>query len=292
MIKYIKRKDLDVTKYDECIESSLQCRVYAFSWYLDIVADNWDVLVLNNYEAVMPIPWNSKFGLKYISQPFFCQQLNIYSLEVLKVEVLKDFFNHIPKWFLLIDINLGFKIDNPILKKQNFTLSISTEYAFLYQNYRKDRKKSLRKAAQGNLKYEDYDSKEKLIHLYKDVFDYLNMPEKYFNTINKVMEYCLAKNIGFTRNIVLNEELLCSGFFLKHNYRIYYLFAASSKKGKQYGATTYLLDSVIKEYSETNYILDFEGSSIPSIASFYKSFGSDLNHYYNYKSNVFKRIFL
>ena len=79
MIKYIKRRDLDITKYDACIENSIQSRIYALSWYLDVVADNWDVLVLNDYEAVMPIPWKQKFGLKYITQPYFCQQLTIYS---------------------------------------------------------------------------------------------------------------------------------------------------------------------------------------------------------------------
>lgn len=292
MIKYIKRKDIDINKYDACIENSIQSRVYAYSWYLDIVADNWDVLVLNDYEAVMPIPWKQKYFIKYITQPYFCQQLNVYSEEDLKNEVFRDFFNHIPKHFFLIDINLGFKIDIYVTKKQNFTLSLGADYASIYQNYRKDRKKSLRKAAQGNLKFVDFDTKETLINLYKNVFNFLDMSEKYFNTINKVMEYCLTNGKGFIRNIFLNEELLCSGFFLKYNNKIYYLFAASSKNGKQYGATTYLLDSVIKEYSETNYILDLEGSSIPSIANFYKSFGSDLNHYYNYKSNVVKRIFL
>ena len=54
MITYVKRKDLDVVKYDACITNSAQGSVYAFSWYLDIVADNWGVLVLDDYKAVMP----------------------------------------------------------------------------------------------------------------------------------------------------------------------------------------------------------------------------------------------
>ena len=53
MIQHIKRKDLDILKYDACIENSIQSRIYGFSWYLDIVADHWEVLVLDDYEAVM-----------------------------------------------------------------------------------------------------------------------------------------------------------------------------------------------------------------------------------------------
>ena len=52
MIHYVKREDLEVEKYNNCIENSIQSRIYAFSWYLDIVADYWDVLVLDDYKAV------------------------------------------------------------------------------------------------------------------------------------------------------------------------------------------------------------------------------------------------
>ena len=64
---YLSLDKIDEVKYNECIESAANSRIYAYSWYLDIVADNWDVLVLNDYEALMPLPWRSKFFIKYIS---------------------------------------------------------------------------------------------------------------------------------------------------------------------------------------------------------------------------------
>jgi hypothetical protein len=64
MIKYITRVDLDVKKYDDCIEKSKNTRIYAYSFYLDIVTNSWDVLVLNDYEYVMPITWNRKYLIK------------------------------------------------------------------------------------------------------------------------------------------------------------------------------------------------------------------------------------
>ncbi len=292
MIKYVKRKDLDVVKYDACITNSAQSRVYAFSWYLDIVADNWGVLVLDDYETVMPLPWNSKFGLRYITQPYFCQHLNIYSNQTTSEIIVDDFFKAIPIYFVLMSLNLGININNKnIITKNNYTLSLNKPYLKNYKNYRKDRKKSLRKATEAKLIYKDFENKNELINLYKNIFGFLNMPQKYFNTIDSVTRYCLKHNKGFIRNVFFNDELVSSGFFLKNNTRIYYLFAASNKLGKKYGATTFLLDSVIKEYANTDTTLDFEGSTISSIASFYKSFGGDLDNYYNYKLNVFKRIF-
>ena len=49
MIKYVRRKDLDIKKYNNCIEKSIQSRIYAFSWYLDVVAENWSVLVVGRF---------------------------------------------------------------------------------------------------------------------------------------------------------------------------------------------------------------------------------------------------
>lgn len=291
MILYIKRKDVNIAKYNTCIENSIQSRVYAFSWYLDIVADNWDVLVLDDYKAVMPLPWKQMYFLKYCVQPYFCQQLAVYSEQELEEITLQKFLNRIPKYYVLIDVNLSFQSKGEVVRKQNFSLELNRDYDTIFKNYRKDRKKSLRKAEQGNLYFKDFDNKNELIKMYKNVFDFLNLSDDYFKIIDKVIQYTLLENKGFIRNVFLDDELVCSGFFLKHNKGIYYLFAASSKNGKNYGATTYLLDSVIKEYSESNFILDFEGSTIPSIASFYKSFGGDLNYYYNYKTNVCKRVF-
>ena len=78
-IKYIKRKDIDDSKYNECIQGSNQSLLYGYTWYLDIVCDQWDVLVLNDYEVVMPIPWRKKYFIKYVYQPLWVLQLGIFS---------------------------------------------------------------------------------------------------------------------------------------------------------------------------------------------------------------------
>ena len=78
-IKYIHREHLDEEKYNQCIDTSIQSKIYAFSWYLDTVCDQWAVLVLNDYEAVMPVPWRKKYGFKYVHQPLWVLQLGIFS---------------------------------------------------------------------------------------------------------------------------------------------------------------------------------------------------------------------
>ncbi|MEI9956106.1 MAG: hypothetical protein WDM90_07350 [Ferruginibacter sp.] len=36
--------------------------IYAQSFYLDAMAANWDAIVFNDYEAVMPLTWKKEMG--------------------------------------------------------------------------------------------------------------------------------------------------------------------------------------------------------------------------------------
>ena len=82
-IKYIHREHLDEEKYNQCIDTSIHSKIYAFSWYLDIVCEQWGVLVLHDYDAVMPVPWRKKYGIKYVYPPFWVLQLGVYTKETI-----------------------------------------------------------------------------------------------------------------------------------------------------------------------------------------------------------------
>ena len=94
MIHYIEHKDIDFEKWDACVANSFNRLIYGFSWYLDVVCDDWDALVLNDYEAVFPLPKRKKWGIEYVYHPFFCQQLGVFSKKEVAIEL---FLNSIPK---------------------------------------------------------------------------------------------------------------------------------------------------------------------------------------------------
>ena len=59
-IYYLKNKDIDLDKWNECIKNSFNGIVYAYSWYLDIVNEEWEALVDENYTRVMPLTFANK----------------------------------------------------------------------------------------------------------------------------------------------------------------------------------------------------------------------------------------
>ena len=63
-IRFLKRNEINERAWNECVEKSVYSLPYAYVWYLDAVAENFDALVLNNYEAVFPLVWLKKFGIK------------------------------------------------------------------------------------------------------------------------------------------------------------------------------------------------------------------------------------
>lgn len=110
-IVYFDRDSIDTKKWDSCIARSVNSSVYAYAWYLDIVAPQWGALVANDYSAVFPLPYSSKYGVTYVYQPSFTQYLGIFSSEQITNEVVSKFFAAIPAKFQHISIYL-----NPFVK--------------------------------------------------------------------------------------------------------------------------------------------------------------------------------
>ena len=279
MIQFINRSDIDEVKYNACIENSLQSRIYAYSWYLDIACDNWGALILNDYEAVMPLPWRKKMFIKYVYPPFWILQLGLFSKES---QDENEFLIALFSSFRFVETKMNtanafsiFKA-NQIEKRTQF-LSLKDEYSRISLAYKRERKKELKKAMKYDLVERWNDSPDKLIDLYKSNVgrrvkklkdsDYLNLL--------KLMEVCRDKKMGELLSIYdNNQRLVASAFFITHHKRVSILVSSTDFKNRKNGANTFLIDRAIFKYQRHYNDFDFGGSSIKSIANFFKSFGS------------------
>src|SRR5215212_843413 len=97
-IQYFTQQEIDKRKWDACIGQANNGLVYGYSYYLDHMAKHWDALVLNDYEAVMPLTWNRKYGFYYIYQPFACALLGVFGKGV-NASLLHTFLTAIPRRF-------------------------------------------------------------------------------------------------------------------------------------------------------------------------------------------------
>ncbi len=62
MIKHLKYEHIDKERWDDCIDQSFNGVIYAYSWFLDVVCEEWEALVEGDYERVFPINFRKKYG--------------------------------------------------------------------------------------------------------------------------------------------------------------------------------------------------------------------------------------
>jgi len=155
MIKYIARKNINIEKYDNCILNAINSRVYAYSWYLDVVTNcSWDLLVLDDYVAVMPLPKRKKYFIYYIYLPSWSQQLGVFSLGKITSDLVSEFIKSIPKKFKLVDVFLNTEnnLEHKLLKERiNYILPLNESYEVLFKDYKKGRKSSVKQGFNFNL---------------------------------------------------------------------------------------------------------------------------------------------
>jgi hypothetical protein len=288
MIKYIKRKDLNTVKYDACIENAIQSRIYALSWYLDIVADNWDVLVLDDYKAVMPIPWRKKMGIKYVYTPFWLLELGVFSLDE-KID-FTIFFDVLFNKFKFVESRLN--TDNFINKrsfivdKQMQVLKIDVNYESIYKTYRKDKRKDLQKAKKADLIQKWNDNPNQLIKLFKDNVGKRTpfIIDKDYIVLEKLIKICIEKRVGEILSIYNEEKrLVASGFFLKHKKCVTILLSSTDFEYRKNGENTFLIDRAIFKYQNNYDVFNFGGSSMKTIANYFLSFGAETYTYQQIK---------
>lgn len=288
MITYLKRNQLNEEKYNVCIKESIQTRVYAFSWYLDCVAAHWDVLVLNDYEAVMPIPWNKKLGIKYSSQPFFTQQLGVFSLEIVSEKLTLEFIAAIPKQFLKIDLQFNSQnifAHKNLQVKDNYILPLNRSYETLHKEFSKGRKHAVKQALSYSLSPKMISIKE-LIELSKEHYKFDDFKEKEYQKLVDVVQVLENKNFVSVIGIEKENQLIGGAIFVISPTRITYLFSALHPKGKELQVASFLINFMLQKYENSNKVFDFEGSMIPSIAKFFRSFGAINEPYFLLKKRV------
>jgi len=240
------------------------------------MAPNWDAIVYNNYEAVMPLPWKKKWGLHYIYQPFLVAQMGLFGND-LQQQQLSDCFDAIPAKFKLWEFPLNpsntFKLNSyQLYERMNFVLPLNNSHEELYRNYRENIRRNIKKSKQyGCYSKSGVDIKE-IISLAKELEP---GHDEDFVQFEKLFRFFLhkgkAKTYGvFSRN---NELLASAAFFFSHK-RAYYILVGNHPNSRTLGASHALIDAFIKDHAGQDLLLDFEGSDIRNLAFFYSSFGA------------------
>ena len=284
-IQYFAHREIERSKWDKCIDEAENGLIYGYSFYLDHMARHWDALVINDYETVMPLTWNKKFGIYYLYQPAFTANLGVFGKN-LNEEIVENFVQFIPKKFKLIEISLNYK--NKFLQKRpfiiscdNYVLSLNKSYQNIYSNYRENHQRNIQKAFRSGCIVKKNIPVEEVMELNKQQMkNIVSIPDDDYDRFKKLFQFLFSQGKATTYGIFNSENKLLTScvFFFSHD-RAYYILVGNHLEGRNTGASHALIDAFIKDHSGKNLILDFEGSDIESLAMFYNGFGATKETY-------------
>lgn len=297
MIKFVEHKNINKQKWDACISKSTDPSIFVYSWYLDAVCETWSALILNDYEAVFPLAEKSKYKISYLYQPFFSRYFGVYTKGKLNDALVAEFLNAIPEKFKFMEFCLnesnGHRAKGFDVKERKYQeLDIKRTHETIQKGYSDNAKRNVKKAVQAGLKIRPDISPEKIVDLFKrskggelEIFK----PADY-KTLIALMNTCVEKKKGQSIAVYDGATLCAAGFFMFSDNRFVFLKSGVTDEGKSKGAMHLLFDYFIKQNSGKHYVLDFGGSSVDSVARFYKNFGAKDCVYLQVKKSNLPRI--
>lgn len=281
MIQFKTHENIDKAKWDDCVKQSPGGFPYACSWWLDVVCPGWAALVMDDFEAVMPLPLRRKFTYSYVFQPYFTQQLGILSKNPVDAAMTSAFLSAIPGKFRYVRIHLNNSNALPgdfnFTYRRNYTLSLTQGAANLTGNYHRNCRRNIQKAKHAGLTLDTGPGPLAFSRFIERHLDRQlgRVPHSIYPTLTRLIqvarEHCSSEITGVYDK---QHELAASGWFVFTPARCLFLICASTKKGRDQQAMYLLVDDMIRRQADTGRVFDFTGSNLPGVAYFDAGFGA------------------
>ena len=299
IIKYLRHIDIDKNKWDDCIVNAINSLIYVHSFYLDnCTNNNWNALVLNDYEAIMPITFRKKYGINYLYQPAFFQQGGIFSIKKIDEDIINIFLTEIVKRFQFAEINLNYlnrfisKTNLKVSERNNFILPLNNSYTHTSSRFKKEFMKNVAKSKKYLFDYEKSKNSDFFIDQYRKLYSsrFLFVTDKDYNALKINCNLLQKQHNLILRTACIKGEIFAAIVLLKDIKRLYNIGGSITEQGRKLRANHFLYNKVIEEFSEQDLILDFEGSDIKGIADFYLSMNPINQKYISIKFNNLPKI--
>jgi Acetyltransferase (GNAT) domain len=296
MIRFLKRNEIDIARWDRCISEAENGQIFVYSYYMDVCCKHWGALVKGDYESVFPLAWDQKFGISYLYQPHYTRHFGVYGKSNNK-ESFAEFMAKQPKQFNYIDYSI---IQNDIAaiagirteEKVHQQLSLGKTIDEIRSKYSDNLKRNLKKAAAESYTTTTDFSHGIIIEEFRKLKNEkdLDYSEKNLSTLSKLMQVLSDKGVTHKMGVLKGDELIAGAFFMETNNRIIYLKGFSKEEGKKNGAMHLLFDQFIQEHAGENKIFDFGGSNVAGVARFYKNFGATDSVYLHLHQNKLPKL--
>ena len=289
-IQLLPAHQIDRNKWNRTVSQAENGLIYADTRFLDTMADNWSGIVVGDYTAVLPLPWRKKWGISYLYVPPFMQQLGLVG--ILDKEEVKAVSNLLQQQFIYGDLHFNFSNSyvasnfSAVKKRKNRITHLLPTYAELSQSFSGDARRNLQEAAHHSLHFQE-GGEEEAMQLFLEQMKYKGAPSitdmKKFNGLCK--EFSSTQQTICRSVLDNNKQLLAAIVGFKDGKRMYNLLNLTTPEGRKKSSNYFLFDQLLREWSGQPLWLDWEGSELPGVQSFYLHWGGEWENYYHVHLN-------
>ncbi len=270
-MKIVERKYIDIQKWNKLVQETKGASFFSYTWYLDAVAENWCVLVKDDYSSGIALPYVVNLGVKTLYTPIFARFYELLG----KFDGI-DFKKPIKNTFQYYN----FAVKQPILGEGYEMSEFQVITKDTEQQFSSQAKRSLKKALKNGLEIQfssEYNSVISIVSKeLNNKFEGIN--EKSLAALGKLFEN--AKNENCTRVFHFGKEggIVC----LEKKGQLLYLKGTVSPDFKKNGGMYMALNSAIQYAKGKGLDFDFGGSQIDGVKRFNHNLGGKDEIYYRY----------
>ena len=293
-IKYMPAGSISRNDWDGWIRNSCNRRIYATSLFLDIFSPRWEALISDDGRALMPVTRNRKFGIPYVFQPIFVQQLGCFYREYADAVSLPFFIEKLSENFRFIDISLNElnSLDPSVYRVRemdNYLLDLNRGYDLISGNYNSNTRRNIMKARRLGTGLIRHHSPSQTVSMFAANSGklYPGIRRANYERLLSLLERAVAEGFADVRAVrAVNGDTIASACFLRDFDRFIFYFSANTGEGRMQGAMFFLIDGFIREHAGSGMLLDFSGSVNPKMAGFYSGFGAERKTYQRLRINT------
>lgn len=282
-VNLLRREEINTEKWNACIESNLDtASLSGMSWYLDKTCDNWNAVIIDDYQSIIPLPCRKKWGMNYVYPPFFAPRLGVFgqNLTAFQLDMILDIVSKQFKWIdMIFSPQTTINVERyHYLKHRAYVLNLQISYEQLQKQYDTNHRRNYKKALENQLSLIENIPSDSIISLFAENMgqskkvgytknDYLQLKE--------LIIFLQTKNAVEILGVADKDSNLCAGAFFTHKFGKYnFLLSGRTYPKVQNRSMYFLLDNFIRLHAESACCLQFNGSDNDNIAKIYAGFSA------------------
>ena len=273
-MNFIEREHIDIEKWDRLVSTTKGSSVFSMSFYLDAVAENWCILVNEDYTRGMAIPYVVRLKMRCCYTPIFVRYLEWFGPSVDD----HRFMAMLKAQFLQGQLNTKQKVRAKKLKRKVFQVipPISESDA------NSQTKRMLNKFGKSSLELTWGDDLSMIMHHIRR-----ELPQK-VHSLNKAS----LDRLGVLVSVLQEKKMLqmltvrekgrgVGGIFVvEFNGSLLYLKGAMNKDTKDMGGMYAAMQEAIDLSQSKQLLFDFGGSNAEGVKRFNTNLGGQDSKYY------------